>query len=133
MSLCCEHAVLSLHIAVHAVLTVEVGQARQHFLQDERNEVFTEASPLLMHGFYQVSHSAIGAVLQAGRIASTREEEKVPSLILHHMHHHWHTGVHSRLVPHVISLMGPHPCSAFQYFKAHNALKSIKPRLQALF
>ena len=67
MSLCCEHAVLSLHIAVHAVLTVEVGQARQHFLQDERNEVFTEASPFLVHGSHQVRHRTIGAVLQAGR------------------------------------------------------------------
>ena len=70
MALCCEHAVLSLHITVHAVLTVEVGQARQYFLKDEGNEVFTEASPFLMHGFHQISHSAIGAVLQADRTAA---------------------------------------------------------------
>ena len=64
MALCREHAVLSLHVTVHAVLTVEVGQAGQYFLKDEGNEVFTEASPLLVHGFHQISHSAIGAVLQ---------------------------------------------------------------------
>ena len=67
MSLCCEHAVLSLHIAVHAVLTVEVGQARQNFLQDERNEVFTEVGAFLVHGSHQISHRAIGAVLQTGK------------------------------------------------------------------
>ena len=68
MSLCCEHAVLSLHIAVHAVLTVEVGQARQNFLQDERNEVFTEVGAFLVHGSHQISHRAIGAVLQTGKL-----------------------------------------------------------------
>ena len=70
MSLCCKHAVLTLHVTVHAVLTVEVGQARQYFLHDKRNEVLTEAGPLLMDGFHQISHSTIGAVLQTFRIAS---------------------------------------------------------------
>ena len=67
MSLCCKHAVLTLHVTVHAVLTVEVGQARQYFLHDKCNEVLTETISLLVHGSHQIRHRAIGTVLQASR------------------------------------------------------------------